>query len=136
MAQTLITVTDMTGGAESWGHVPLDANVVRPMDRRTERLIAFGNWAIVCFLITQALDGVFTYVGLTIYGPEIEANPLLAWLMNAFGAGPALAGAKITAAGLGIILHLVAVHRAVALLTLLYISAAVLPWTHLLFLRS
>jgi hypothetical protein len=103
---------------------------------RTERLTRFGNWAIILFLVTQALDGVFTYVGLTVYGPTIEANPLLGWLMHVFGAGPALAGAKLTAAFLGIILHLVAVHRAVALLTVLYACAAILPWTHLLFLQT
>jgi Domain of unknown function (DUF5658) len=104
-------------------------------DARTERLTRFGNWAIVLFLLMQGLDGVFTYVGLAVYGPAIEANPLLSWLMHAFGAGPALAGAKLTAAGLGIMLHLVAVHRAVALLTILYACAAILPWTHLLFLQ-
>ena len=103
---------------------------------RAARLTRFGNWAIVLFLIAQGLDGVFTYVGLTVYGPSIEANPLLGWLMHTFGAGPALAGAKLTAAGLGIILHLVAVHRAVALLTILYAGAAILPWTHLLFLHQ
>jgi uncharacterized protein DUF5658 len=100
------------------------------------RLTRFGNWAIVLFLVAQGLDGVFTYVGLQVYGPSIEANPLLGWLMHEFGAGPALAGAKLTAAGLGIILHLVAVHRAVALLTALYACAALLPWTHLLFLHQ
>jgi hypothetical protein len=102
---------------------------------RAARLTLFGNWAIVLFLVMQGLDGVFTYVGLAVYGPSIEANPLLGWLMHSFGAGPALAGAKLTAAGLGIILHLVAVHRAVALLTVLYACAAILPWTHLLFLQ-
>jgi hypothetical protein len=102
---------------------------------RNERLTRFGNWAIILFLVMQGLDGVFTYVGLAVYGPAIEANPLLGWLMHTFGAGPALAGAKLTAAGLGIILHLVAVHRAVALLTVLYACAAILPWTHLLFVQ-
>jgi hypothetical protein len=106
------------------------------MGDRTRRLMSFGNWAILLFLIAQGLDGIFTYVGLVIYGPTIEANPLLAWLMDSVGQGPALAGAKLTAAGLGIILHLVAVHRAVALLALLYITAAILPWTHLLFLHG
>jgi Domain of unknown function (DUF5658) len=103
---------------------------------RTRRAVMFGNCAIVLFLICQAMDGVFTYVGLVVYGPSIEANPFLAWLMNAVGLGPALAGAKIMAAGLGIILHLVAVHRAVAFLTVLYLSAAILPWTRLLFVRG
>ena len=40
----------------------------------------------------------------------------------------ALARAKLTAAGFGMILHLAAVHRAVAILTALYFSAALLPW--------
>lgn len=102
---------------------------------RTRRMMTFGNWAILLFLIAQGLDGIFTYVGLVVYGPTIEANPLLAWLMDSVGQGPALAGAKLIAAGLGIVLHLVAVHRAVALLALLYIAAAILPWTHLLFVR-
>jgi hypothetical protein len=125
----------MTGVVAPQPHLSIDAaSALRRA--RTDRLTQFGNWAIILFLVTQALDGVFTYVGLTVYGPTIEANPLLGWLMHAFGAGPALAGAKLTAAGLGITLHLIAVHRAVALLTLLYACAAILPWTHLLFLQS
>jgi hypothetical protein len=60
---------------------------------QADRLTRFGNWAIVLFLVMQGMDGVFTYVGLTVYGPAIEANPLLGWLMHSFGAGPALAGA-------------------------------------------
>jgi hypothetical protein len=124
----------MTGIAAPQPHMLIDGGDALHQTR-IARLTRFGNWAIVLFLVTQALDGVFTYVGLSVYGPSIEANPLLGWLMHAFGAGPALAGAKLTAAGLGIILHLVAVHRAVALLTLLYACAAILPWTHILFLQ-
>jgi Domain of unknown function (DUF5658) len=122
----------MTSWAHSWDAPPL------AVDARAQarRMMTFGNWAILVFLIAQGLDGIFTYVGLVIYGPGIEANPLLSWLMASVGQGPALAGAKLTAAGLGIVLHLVAVHRAVALLALLYMAAAILPWTHLLFLRG
>ena len=54
----------------------------------------------------------------------MEGNPLLHWLMGATGHGPALALAKLAAAGFGMVLHLASVHRAVALLTLLYLSAA------------
>jgi uncharacterized membrane protein len=88
----------------------------------------FGNAVIVLFFLSQALDGALTYVGVTVLGRDIEGNPLLHWLMGAAGYGPALALAKVSAAGFGIILHLASVHRAVALLTLLYISAAVVPW--------
>ena len=88
----------------------------------------FGNAAIVLFFLAQALDGALTYVGVLTLGSGIEGNPLLFWLMGAAGHGPALAMAKLTAAGFGMVLHLFAVHRAVAVLTVFYIAAAVLPW--------
>jgi hypothetical protein len=92
----------------------------------------FGNLVIVLFLLAQAADGVFTYVGLRLHGPLIEGNPLLSWLMQVMGSGMALASAKATAAGLGIVLHLTAVHRIVAALTAVYLVAALLPWAFVL----
>jgi uncharacterized membrane protein len=92
----------------------------------------FGNTVIILFFLAQALDGALTYVGVTLLGRDIEGNPLLHWLMGAAGYGPTLAMAKLSAAGFGIILHLAAVHRAVALLTLLYVTAAVVPWVAVL----
>ncbi len=92
------------------------------------RSTRFGNVVIVLFFVSQALDGAFTYIGVQMWGPAIEGNPLLAWLMALVGPGAALAGAKLTAAGFGMILHLAAVHRAVAILTAIYVSAALVPW--------
>lgn len=92
----------------------------------------FGNLAIVLFFIAQAADGVLTYVGLHTTRLVGEGNPLLAWLITAIGTGPALAGAKLSAAGLGMILHLTAVHRIVFSLTVLYALAAILPWAAIL----
>jgi uncharacterized membrane protein len=92
----------------------------------------FGDAVIVLFLCAQAADGVMTYVGVTTLGVHIEANPLLASLMVMFGQGPAVAGAKLVAAGLGISLHLVGVHRILAILTGIYMVGAVLPWAGLL----
>ncbi len=88
----------------------------------------FGNTVILLFFVAQAMDGALTYLGVTLLGRDIEGNPLLHWLMGAAGYGPALAIAKLSAAGFGIILHLASVHRAVALLTLLYLTAAIVPW--------
>ena len=88
----------------------------------------FGHVVIVLFFVAQALDGALTYVGVATLGRDMEANPLLHWLMTATGDGPALAMAKLSAVGFGMVLHLAAVHRAVFLLTLLYVSAAVVPW--------
>jgi uncharacterized membrane protein len=82
----------------------------------------FGDAVIVLFLLAQAADGVLTYVGVTTLGIHLEANPLLASLMHAFGQGAAVAAAKVVAS----------VHGILAVLTGIYILAAVLPWAGLL----
>jgi hypothetical protein len=97
------------------------------------RRITFGNTAMVAFLLTQCLDGIFTYVGVATYGIGVEANPLIAALMTAFGNGPGLVGAKLVASGLGILLHLYEIHGAIAILSAFYLAVAVLPWSALLF---
>ena len=45
----------------------------------TGRRDLFGDIALLAFLITQACDGVFTYVGVSSYGLHMEANPLISW---------------------------------------------------------
>jgi uncharacterized membrane protein len=93
----------------------------------------FGDVAVVVFLLAQALDGVLTYIGVSTYGQGMEGNPLIAWLMAQMGDGAGLAAAKVTAGAFGIALHLSAVHRAVALLTVFYLVVAITPWTMILF---
>jgi uncharacterized membrane protein len=93
----------------------------------------FGDFVVITFLLAQCFDGVFTYVGVMTYGVGIEANPLLASLMAAFGHGVALTVAKVIAAGLGICLHLRGVHSAVAALAGFYLLVAIVPWTIILF---
>lgn len=97
------------------------------------RHTTFGNAVILLFLLAQAADGVFTYLGVQIYGLRAEGNPLMLWLMATLGEGPALAAAKLTAATLGSWLHVMTVHRLVAVLTAIYIAGAVVPWALLLF---
>ena len=92
----------------------------------------FGDAVIVLFLLAQAADGVMTYVGVTTMGLHIEANPLLVTLMGSVGLGAGVTAAKLVAAGLGISLHLVGVHRIVAALTAIYLMGAVVPWAGLL----
>jgi len=94
----------------------------------------FADVVVVVFLVAQACDGVFTYVGVSLYGVGIEGNPLLAWLMTSIGEGPALAAAKVLAGAFGIALHLTAVHRVLAALSAFYVAVAVLPWIAILFL--
>ena len=93
----------------------------------------FGDVALVAFLLAQACDGVLTYVGVSTYGVRMEGNPLLGWLMATVGQGFAVTAAKTAAGAFGIALHLTSVHRVVALLTALYVAAAVVPWIGVLF---
>jgi uncharacterized membrane protein len=93
----------------------------------------FGDVVLVAFLLSQALDGVLTYVGVSTYGVHMEGNPLLGWLMTTVGQGVALTAAKSAAGAFGIALHLTSVHRVVALLTAFYVAAAVLPWIGILY---
>jgi hypothetical protein len=92
----------------------------------------FGDLMVVGFVLMQCLDGVFTYLGVAIWGPAIEANPLISSAMAASGVVVAVGGAKVVAIGLGILLHLRRVHNLVALLTAIYFTVAILPWTALL----
>lgn len=92
-----------------------------------------GDVALVLFLLAQCFDGALTYVGVISFGIESEANPLISGLMLRFGEEAGLLGAKVVAALLGIALHLRQVHGAVALLTVFYVAAAIVPWTAILF---
>lgn len=91
----------------------------------------FGDLAVIGFVIVQSLDGVFTYLGLSIWGTAIEANPLISSAVAVVGPAAGLTGAKLVAIGLGGLLHLRRVHNLVAVLTVIYTAAAILPWTAL-----
>lgn len=93
-----------------------------------------ANVAVIVFLIAQACDGVLTYIGVSVYGPSIEGNPIVAWLMGVMGQGPALATMKMTAGVFGILLHLSSVHRVVAALAGFYVVVAIVPWIAILFI--
>ncbi len=94
----------------------------------------FGDVMVIVFLVTQCLDGLFTYIGVHELGVGMEANPIIAGLIAQFGAGGALLGAKVVASVLGMALHLRQVHTAVALLAGFYLMVAILPWATILYL--
>jgi hypothetical protein len=94
----------------------------------------FGNIAVVGFMAVQCLDGFYTYAGFTIWGLNIEANPLIRTTVAALGPASGLALAKLIAIGLGALLHLRKVHGVVAALTGIYLLLSIVPWTALLFL--
>ena len=116
----------MTSRSGSWPIAVLYKRWNEPRSR-------FGDLMVVTFMVMQCLDGVLTYMGVRIWGPAIEANPLITGLMASFGHGPGLVTAKAVAVVLGIALHLRGVHGAIALLSGFYLLVAVLPWAAILF---
>jgi hypothetical protein len=96
----------------------------------------YGNVAVIGFLLVQCLDGMMTYWGIAIWGPEIEANPLITSAVALAGPGAGLTGAKLFAVSCGIVLHLLRVHGVIVLLTAFYLVAAVAPWAVLLLFNT
>jgi hypothetical protein len=92
----------------------------------------FGDVMVVGFMVMQCLDGIFTYLGIGIWGPAIEANPIISSAIAAGGVVAGIGGAKLVAISLGMLLHLRRVHNLVALLTGIYFTMAILPWSVLL----
>lgn len=86
----------------------------------------------LAFVGVQALDGVLTYIGVRTFGIGIEANPVVAWYAEAFGPAAGLAAAKAFAIACASVLYVTARHRTVAVLTLLYLVFAIVPWAHVL----
>jgi uncharacterized protein DUF5658 len=107
-------------------------DIVQPSSTRLFSEEAFGNFVILLFLISQVLDGAFTYLGVSAFGLS-EGNPIIAYYMTHHGVGPSLTVAKMLAVVCSMVLHLLGMHRTLGLLTLMYLSMAVLPWTYLLF---
>ena len=102
--------------------------IYKPWDTRDN---LYGNLLVIGFLVVQFLDGGLTYLGVRIWGPSIEGNPLLSSAMVYAGPATSLAAAKFVAITFGIVLHLYKVHTLIGLLTLFYVGAAILPWTAL-----
>ena len=90
---------------------------------------AFGDLAILIFLVVQGLDGALTYLGLHIWGLSVEANPVVSSAVSLVGVGGGLVAAKLFAVALGIVLHLRRVHGVIAILSIIYIAVAIVPWT-------
>ncbi|NMC61785.1 MAG: hypothetical protein GYA55_01315 [SAR324 cluster bacterium] len=85
----------------------------------------------------QIFDGILTYVGLTLFGLEMEGNAFLNMLMEAFGSFPVIFVSKLIAlilvGGLTLYAHPRPWFRPViVILILTYLVLAVLPWTFII----
>ena len=91
----------------------------------------FGRITLAVFVICQASDGLLTYFAVQIFGHSIEGNPLLVTWMSIAGAGPTILVAKLGAVACGLVLYIHGTHRALAVLTAIYLCVAVVPWLYL-----
>ncbi len=88
--------------------------------------------ALLAFLTAQIGDGLLTYAGISQFGVGVEANPLVAWYVHAFGPEAALATTKTFAVACVIPLFWRGMHKTIAVLACLHFAGAVLPWAQLL----
>src|SRR5439155_11418802 len=66
----------------------------------------FGDVMVVSFVLMQLFDGVFTYLGVSMWGPAIEANPLVSSAVGGRGWRTAWRTGSSFRAGLGFLLSL------------------------------
>ena len=105
---------------------------MRPQTNSTAARSWFGDASFLAFVVVQIADGLLTYRGIAAFGIGIEANSLVAWYAGTFGIGLSLVAIKLVAVTCGSVLHLNAMHRTLGALTLVYVAAAVWPWTRVL----
>lgn len=98
--------------------------------RRSDTPGLFGNIAILAFVLVQCLDGILTYTGMN--RGFLEGNLLASWLMSIMGVGLGLVVIKLMAIVCGAILYRNGTHNPVAILTVVYLIVAIIPWMNLL----
>lgn len=91
----------------------------------------------IVLALLQVADGVLTGIGMAHFGTSAEGNPLLRALMHQMGYIPALVAAKSISIMIVATLCLLAakinwVVSAMKLVALVYIGAAVVPWSIIL----
>lgn len=107
---------------------PCSAAAVTSSEPLIDRAGGLRAAMLLVFVLVQCADAWLTAIGIGRFGSAIEANPILAWYVAAFGAGVALGAAKLIAVGCAGALYVQAWHRTLTALTLLYVLVAIVPW--------
>jgi len=83
---------------------------------------------LALFVGVQIADACLTASGIDRFGLTAEANPILARSFTWIGPGAALILAKGTAIAGAVALYALSRHLLLAILTLMYVCIAVVPW--------
>ena len=92
----------------------------------------FGDTIWIAFVSVQAADAVLTYVGIVLFGIGIDANPIVARCLMTLGPSAGLICTKLFAIGCAALLHCLARHRIVGVLTIGFLLGAISPWVQVL----
>lgn len=115
------------------------------VERRSTVLIKVGSKSIskkalqlgLLLIGLQVLDGILTYVGVNLYGNNMEGNYFLHVLMESYGAKPVLFLSKLLVVGVILALTGLAHKRKwirpfILLLCFVYLMCAVIPWVFII----
>jgi hypothetical protein len=91
-----------------------------------------GNLILLCFILTQVLDGVATLHGISLFGLPIEGNLFLRFLMERFGPVPVVVCAKALSVVGGAYLYSRKSYFLLTVLTVFYILCVLIPWMNVL----
>ena len=83
---------------------------------------------VALFVSVQIADALLTVSGIDRFGVAAEANPMLATSVIVFGPAVSLMVAKSVAVCGALVLFRLSRHVLLALLTLMYVYAAIVPW--------
>lgn len=91
-------------------------------------------------ILLQTADGILTSMGVSRFGLSVEGNPLLRLLMEEVGHVPALALLKLSAVVVvvGLVFltsRLPWIRSALGAVSCIYLFAAIIPWTYILFFQ-
>ncbi len=118
-------------------HVTRKATVVLELEQPSRDFIYLG----IFFASLQVLDGLLTSVGVSRFGPQKEANPVLRRLMEHFSPDQTLFLVKAGAIFVIVYLTILArkikwVKDLIGVLSCIYLFAAILPWVYILYVRQ
>jgi hypothetical protein len=84
---------------------------------------------LALFAAVQLADASLTLAGVSEFGPGAEANPIVLFYINTWGLVGGLVGVKAVALASGVVLHAMSKHLALALLTVVFVFGALVPWS-------
>lgn len=112
--------------------IDIRAAMRRALSSRLPGSSTHAIFAFALFAAVQLADAILTATGVQRFGLTAEANPLISLSMKTFGVATALTAWKFLSCVSGAILYVTGRHLELALLTVMSVLAAAVPWAWIL----